>query len=209
MVDKHNDNCFKEWPFFIKGRTDIIFIHIPKTAGTSIRFTLGFNNMDKAKKIRNHYTVTEIIDLIGIEKWNKAFKFTFVRNPWDRLYSFYLFRLKKDKIKDISYKESFKKWVLFELAERDPLLKKRFNLLPQTNWLVDNQYKIQLDFIGRFENLKEDFQKLGKLISLETNLPHLNHSSRVKNYKQQYDKELIEVVTKYYQKDLTHFGYEF
>jgi hypothetical protein len=192
MVEMNKDDSFKEWPFFIKGKTDIIFVHIPKTAGTSIRYSLGFNNMDKAKKIRDHYTVKEIIDLIGKEKWNNAFKFTFVRNPWDRLCSFYSFRLKKGKIKDISHKKSFKQWALYELGERDPSSKKRFNLIPQTNWLVDNQNNIQLNFIGRFENLNQDFQRLGKLISFNTILPHLNISNRENDYRLQYDDELIQ-----------------
>ena len=185
----------KQWPFFLKGRDDIIFIHIPKTAGTSMKYSLGFNLMDKSQKIRNHYSAREIIDLIGLEKWESAFKFTFVRNPWDRLYSFYSFRLRKGRIKEEIYKDSFSKWVISELVERDPKSKKRFNLVPQTDWLKDHQNNIKIDFIGRFENLMEDFKTLGKLISLDTHLPHMNQSKRLRCYEQEYNAELEEIVT--------------
>lgn len=209
MEDKYSANSLKEWPFFLKGRTDIIFVHIPKTAGTSIRYSMGFNNMDKTLGIRNHYKVTEILDMIGEEKWEKALKFTFVRNPWDRLYSFYCFRLKKNRIQDISHSESFKKWAFYELTERDPSNKKRFNLAPQSEWLIDKQNKIQLNFIGRFESLNEDYKKLNSLLSFNTTLPHLNVSTKGKGYRQQYDSELMQLVANYYQEDLIQFKYEF
>lgn len=199
----------KDWPFLLKGRNDIIFVHIPKTAGTSIRYAMGFNGMDRSQNIRNHYTAKEIIDLIGIEKWDNAFKFTFVRNPWDRLYSFYSFRLKKGRIKNEDYKNSFRKWVFSELVDRDPKSKKRFNLIPQTEWLIDHQNKIQMDFIGRFENLINDFETLGKMIPFDAQLPHMNKSVRTNDYKQEYDPELVEIVAEYYQKDLDSFGYKF
>ena len=198
----------KDWPFFIKGKKDIIFVHIPKTAGTSIRYSMGFNDMDKSQNIRNHYTAKEIIDLIGIENWNSAFKFTFVRNPWDRLYSFYSFRLKKGRIIDKTYKDSFRAWVLSELVDRDPKSKKRFNLIPQTEWLIDPQNKIEIDFIGRFENLAKDFETLAKLISFDAHLPHMNKSVRTNNYNQEYDSELKEIVGKYYQNDIDYFRYK-
>jgi len=197
-----------DWPFLLKDRNDIIFVHIPKTAGTSIRYSMGFNEMDKSLNIRNHYTAKEIIDLIGIEKWDNAFKFTFVRNPLDRLYSFFCFRLKKGRIKNQVYKKSFRKWVISELIDRDPASKKRFNLIPQTEWLIGPHDKIQMDFIGRFENLAKDFETLGKLISVDAHLPHMNKSVRANNYKQQYDPELEDIVAKYYQKDFDYFGYK-
>lgn len=197
-----------DWPFFISGRQDIIFVHIPKTAGTSIRYAMGFNEMNKSQNIRNHYTAKEIINLIGIEKWNSAFKFSFVRNPWDRLYSFYSFRLMKGRIKDKIYKDSFRAWVLSELVDRDPKSKKRFNLIPQTAWLIGPQNNIQMDFIGRFENLAEDYKKLCSLISFDSELPKMNKSIRANNYKLKYDPELEEIVAQYYQSDLDYFGYK-
>jgi chondroitin 4-sulfotransferase 11 len=169
---------------------------------------LNFNELDKSQKIRNHYTVNEIIDLIGIEKWNNAFKFTCVRNPLDRLYSFYAFRVKNGRIKNESHLVSFKKWVFYELEERDPLSKKRFNLLPQSDWLIDLQNEIRLDFIGRFENVKEDFDRLGRIIPSQKKLSHLNKSPREQNYKQHYDAELKAFVMEYYQIDIENFKYK-
>ena len=55
-----------------------IFIHINKTAGTSIGRAVGLPN-------KLHLTAREIIDRVGEEAWRKAYKFAFVRNPLSRL----------------------------------------------------------------------------------------------------------------------------
>lgn len=79
-INRSNNTPFNEWPFFIKGREDIIFIHIVKTAGTSIRHSLGFHPPQK-EIVRKHNDAATIISKIGQEKWDNAYKFTFIRNP--------------------------------------------------------------------------------------------------------------------------------
>ena len=196
-----------KWTFHIKGRSDIIFVHIPKTAGTSIRFAFDFNKPNKKKGIRKHYTCKEVISLIGREKWDQSFKFTFIRDPWERLYSFYLFQLRKETVREKSFK-------LFVLEDIVPLLEKtnlteRPNIFPQTFWLADENEELNFDFIGRFENLDSDFDKLSKKISINTTLDHKNKSGNSKTYKGFYDKEMIELVNNYYRQDIEAFGYSF
>jgi hypothetical protein len=57
-----------------------IFIHINKTAGTSIIDVIG-------KPFRKHLTSKEVIKVIGQKKWDAAYKFAVVRNPWDKVVS--------------------------------------------------------------------------------------------------------------------------
>ena len=70
-----------------------IHIHIPKTAGTSITKALhgkDFVLFDTNKKIwRQHATALETREHYGKEKWDSYFKFSIVRNPFDRLVSAY------------------------------------------------------------------------------------------------------------------------
>ena len=84
-----------------------IFIHIPKTAGTSIysffypEVSFHFENPDyerlfgwcpKRKLHMQHATSKQLLEteLITEEEWNTYYKFAFVRNPWDRAYSDYM-----------------------------------------------------------------------------------------------------------------------
>ena len=55
-----------------------IFIHINKTAGTSIGKAIGL-------PIKDHLTAQEVLSRIGKDRWDAAYKFTLVRNPWDKV----------------------------------------------------------------------------------------------------------------------------
>ena len=69
------------------------------------------------------------------------------------------------------------------------------------------------NYIGRFENLVEDFNYVRKIIEMKTKiilprLPHLMKSTK-KNYREYYTPELIELVRERYQKDIDILGYKF
>jgi chondroitin 4-sulfotransferase 11 len=197
------------WPFFIKGRTDVVFFHIPKTAGTSMRWTLDFNRVSKERAVRKHNDAHKIIGLLGKEKWKAVFKFTFVRNPWDRLLSFYHFRFRNDLIKDEALKKSFKKWATHKMTTKDLTSETLFNLQPQTHWLKDKNGKIDLDFIGRFEYLERDFNQLTSMLSLSPGLLQLNVNPLSLDYQNHYDERLKRLVAEFYKEDIDYFKYTF
>ena len=103
---------------FINHKHKFIFIHIPKNAGTSIRNSFNINGYDKqvVSKRYPHSTCSEIKKYCGDEIWNSYYKFSFVRNPFDRLVSFYHFH-KSDQYKhkigrERAFNQSFKEWVM-------------------------------------------------------------------------------------------------
>jgi hypothetical protein len=197
------------YPFFSKGNPNLIFIHIPKTAGTSLRLALGCNPIDPAQGMKKHYSSIEIISLIGKPTWEAAWKIAFVRNPWDRLYAHYRFRLRMGRIANVHHQQSFKAWMRYELLEHGDTRKKRPNLRPQRAWLEDETGKISIDFIGRFEALEEEYQTLANKMGLQKNLSHLEKGAYLGTYQHQYDDEMRAWVATYYHADIEMWGFEF
>ena len=158
-------------------RKDFIFIHINKTAGTSIIDIIG-------KPFRKHLTAKEIIKTVGQKKWDQAYKFTVVRNPWDKVVSHYKHNIKVSpkRMLDGSESISFKKWV--RSTFRDIKIKKYYNrpqhFLAQVDWLKDFDGHVVLDKIVRFENLIYDFNEVSDILELGKKLPHLNKTKKSK-----------------------------
>lgn len=180
-----------------------IFVHINKTGGTSVGNAIGL-------ALKNHQTAKEIIKRIGQEPWESAFKFTFVRNPWDRIVSLYKYRLKKNKTQLATRNLSFEQWVDLTIgAQQDTFYydnPKSFQ--PQVDWLKDQQGAICIDVIGRFEHINSDFDKISKELGLNAQLPHLNASSRVP-YPSFYNSQSRETVARWYHEDIQAFNYQF
>ena len=180
-----------------------VFIHINKTAGTSIGNAIGL-------PVKHHQTASEIIAKIGRDKWNTAYKFTLVRNPWDKVVSHYQYRRKRNKTQVATRNVSFSEWVKKTYGpDKDPFFynnPKAFQ--PQVEWLKDDQGRIAIDFIGKFESINDDFDQIKSIIGIEAELPHLNASKRA-GYQSYYDDETRLIVAQWFHEDIEVFGYSF
>lgn len=106
-----------------------VFIHIPKTGGTSVRSALGMG--------ARPYHVTAKDMWQKYPDWTSKFSFAFVRNPWDRLVS----------------------WV-HRTSTWPPDRFDQLGLEPQVDYILDEDGKPLVDFIGRFESLADDFNTI-------------------------------------------------
>ncbi len=180
-----------------------IFVHINKTAGTSIGKAIGL-------PVKHHLTAREIIARIGPDRWNTAYKFTLVRNPWDKVVSHYEYRRKKNKTEIASRNITFSQWVKMTYGkDKDTFYydnPKSFQ--PQVDWLKDNDGNINIDFIGKFESIAQDFKQIRLAIGNHAQLPHLNASKRA-SYQDYYNSETRGIIADWFHEDLTTFGYEF
>lgn len=184
-----------------------IFIHITKTAGTSVALGLfGY--------LPYHYQAWQYRGFYGRKTYKEYFKFAFVRNPWDRLYSAFCY-LKgggwndEDRIwaeSNLQGIDDFNEFVLGWLnSER---LKAHIHFWPQHEFICNRSGEPMIDYLAYFETISDDYQVVSSKISTSKELVHKNASKRF-GYKDIYIPESIEKVASLYSKDIALFGYEF
>lgn len=187
----------------------LLFIHIPKTAGISVLKAI-YGDVSLSGH-RSYYFNTIALN---ISKENKFFSFAFTRNPFDRLYSSYLY-LKKGGInihdknafsKHLSEFYNFEDFIINGLNKN--IIYEITHFIPQYEYICDNNNKILVDYLGRFENLEHDIKILSKKINREIHLEHLNFNVE-KDYRLVYNSNMIEIVSKIYSNDLLVFNYKF
>ncbi|MFT5758739.1 MAG: hypothetical protein ACI9LM_003487 [Alteromonadaceae bacterium] len=225
-----------------------LFVHIPKTAGQSIESVfvkrMGLTWQDREALLLRpnvdinagpprlaHLFASEYIKCrhISREDFNRYFKFSFVRNPWARIVSEYNYRRNHS---DSRYQCDFKTFLFEQLpTARDDnySLAKDYHrhILPQVDFLYDNDGRCLVDFIGKFENLQRDFDKVCQRLEIAPQaLPHKNKTGgkqRLKtllkkvlqqeekrqHYSHYYDDQSRDFVAKLYVKDIEVFDYHF
>ena len=189
------------WYFWEAHCQNAVFVHINKTAGTSIKRALGLRP--------GHRTALEIRDELGEACWERKFTFAFVRNPWDRVVSQYHWRKRSDQTDLKTSPIPFRTWVSEVFRDRSPRYyddPKMF--MPQLDWISDPAGKVLVDFVGRFEKLPEDFRIVCDLVDVRVRLPHLNKADR-RAYREYFDRQSARVVEDWYRKDVEHFHYSF
>lgn len=205
-----------------------IFIHIPKCAGSSINnyllkgeelnwkkpnYDILYGWCPKRKIHLQHATSKQLLEtgLIDKKTWDEYFKFTIVRNPWDRSYSDY-----KWIMEDRDLKGSFKDYItasgIFKECLTDNTNKsyRGDHLLNQTDFF-DSDGEFKMDFIGRFENLSDDIDQVAKELSIKD--AFIQHSKknkkRYKHYSSFYNNSKRKLVEVKYAKDIETFGYSY
>ncbi|MGO3346242.1 MAG: sulfotransferase family 2 domain-containing protein [Marinomonas sp.] len=193
-----------------QNKNKCIFIHIPKTAGSSLLQALG----KKRSGGRDHVSWL-VYQKSNAYKFDSYFKFAFVRDPLDRAYSAYNYLLKGgNQSHDLSIANMLKKYSNFEDFITEGLGKGYFRshvmFLPQSNFVINEENQIAVDFIGKFENINDDFQYVKDKLGLKLELKQVNknttsnknHLENIKN-----NKEVMSVIASIYAQDYLSFGY--
>lgn len=155
---------------------------------------------DRRRKVQNpnnRRTVTR-------GQYADYYKFTFVRNPWARAYSWY-----KNVMRDDIHRRNHRITGHPSLNEFLRVFSGKRMLRPQTCWIKDFSGSIPLDYIGRFERLEEGFREVCEAMGLShMALPHTIKGSG-EDYRAHYDKESIRIIAEDYQEEIELFGYSF
>lgn len=197
-----------------------IFIHIPKTGGTSIEKTIWSNHRDdssygwdnKHSIWKQHATMQQVQDLYDINIDN-FFKFAIVRNPWDRAVSDYKWWTKNgtwDFLKNTTFED-----YLLTRNGYEKINHLNNKITGRGDHFIEQYKFIQIDgnccmdFILRFENLQKDFDLLCDKIKIpRCDLPHTNKTKR-SHYVDYYNDETREIAAERYANDINMFNYKY
>ena len=189
-------------------RTHSLFIHVPKAAGRSV--VRGLYDVRSVE----HATV-EWYQALDSQRYSAYFCFTFVRNPWDRLVSAYTYLCKgggPSNQEDSEWGQRLLQYTDFDafVCEwlRTDTAMHHILFTPQHLFLSDRFGNIELDFIGRFENLAEDYRTVAERIPGAGELPHINRSNSTP-YTEFYTERSRNIVAEVYARDIELFGYAF
>ncbi len=206
-----------------------LFIHIPKTGGTSMALALErraaaddimLGDTPKALKRRRrvtgvqaagrlwkHSMLSDLVGLISEEEIAAATVFTMVRNPWDRLVSYYRWLQTQSFAHPavaIARAQPFSGFL------NHPDMQAALRANPYERYVTLSNGAEKCDQFVRLEHLEEDLPKLEELIDLRlAPLPHANESERKRDYRVYYSEADQQLVARLSGTDLARFGYSF
>jgi hypothetical protein len=146
-----------------------------------------------------HMPGRQVRAMIGRDVWDSYFKFSVERNPWDRQVSLFYYRHRR----------------------RDPKLEFERYLTGWYSWLHSNRIdnwdvytiggSIAADRVLRFENLREDFAEVCRMLGIDASLPHVNRGPARdhSDYRDFYTPRSRDIVARWYRNEIEAFGYEF
>ena len=189
-------------------RLNCIFVHVPKAAGISVAKALF------GSRAGGHLPLRYYLWLYGAKQFDRYYKFTFVREPLDRVRSAYRFLMRggmndNDRQWARTYIEGYKDFSEFlEFGLKRPEISNSLHFRPQSDFLIDPRYKgIGVDYIGRLESIEQDFSFVAAKLGVSRKLPNLNRTRASKESGCCISDDALRVVRKTYQQDYELLGY--
>lgn len=187
-----------------------IFIRVPKTACSSMREALN-KYCDVNHIFKPHLQASTAMDILTPEIWRDCFKFSFVRHPLDRLVSQYHYILKHKDLPHNRFVENIHniyEYLRFDMSDYTFHHQRERNRTLQKSWVVDGGGKLLVDYVGRFENLEQDFFHVTNTVGIgRVELPHINTTTH-KPYMEYYDTRTLDLAYEIFHEDFEFFGYE-
>ena len=204
-----------------------LFIHIPKTGGTSMALALearakkddimlgdtpkARNRRRRVKDVRSsgrlwkHSRLTDLYGLAEEEEIESFFIFTLVRNPWDRLVSYYHW-LKEQRFEhpavDLARALSFSEFLNHDHT------KASIRGMPYGLYVTNRHGVERCNAFVRLEHLDDDLAPVARHLGFVPEMPHVNRSERGA-YREAYSAKDRDLVAEICAVDIARFAYQF
>ncbi len=206
-----------------------IFVHIPKTGGTALSLALEQRAMaddiligDTPKAVRRrarvkalrgsgrlwkHSTLSDIHGLVSDQEMAEFFVLTLVRNPWDRVVSYYHW-LRAQGFDHVAV--GLAKRLEFERFLEHPHVQASIELSPYSSYLTDQNGREHCSLFARIEHLSEDLVPFEEHLGFGLgDIERANASDRAEDYRAYYSDEKAALVARLCGSDIARFGYRF
>lgn len=205
-----------------------IFVHIPKTGGTAMALALeqhamaddiliGDTPKAQARKRRlrgltaagrlwKHATLADIDGILTPDEIAGLLVFTLVRNPWDRMVSYYHWL----QVQSFDHPAvRLAKTSDFSMFLNNPATVASLHAYPVVRYLTDATGRVQPGLCLRLEHLDQDIAPLAAHLGFTPKLPHANASARPRDWRPFYSAADAALLGRLAAADITRFGYRF
>ncbi len=152
-----------------------------------------------------HLTAPLVRTVVGESVFDAYYRFAFVRNPWDRAVSQFVFMARRPDLRaylGLGERDEFKRYLAL-VPEREHV-----QWMPQTAFLYDRKGDLLVHDVLRFERFEEEARTLFARLGISAALPHEKRGERAE-FASYYDDEAREMVAELYADDIRAFAYRF
>lgn len=205
-----------------------IFIHMPKTGGTAMALALEARAMKddvmlgdtpKARRRRHrlagvqsagrlwkHSTLADLDGVIPADEIDRAFVFTLVRNPWDRIVSYY-FWLQGQGFDHPAVRRA--QSLPFAAFLAHPATQLSIRRQSARDFTTDARGRDCCSACIRIEHLARDIAPLEAHLGFPLAVPRVNESRRERDWRVYYDADSADLLARLSAEDIARFGYGF
>lgn len=149
----------------------------------------------------DHATAREVKSFLEKE-WNSYFKFCFVRNPFEKVVSDYIYTTRNGR-GDVSFHNFVK--MIKKRNEKKSIVHPRIK-----SWdIISTERGLEMDYVGRYERIKEDAEQIFKKIGINFEDEKFPYTKNIKDYdyRDYYGEEEKNIVSNLFKEEIEYFGY--